>query len=323
MTNNPLPLSMDHSDEEDYIDIEVSSYSYFSSSPNSSFQIASITNNKESTTSPAGKLLPLHQKLLQLFEEEDLEESFCINLLITPIGSPSQSCKLSFELNPNDQNSFEWSNTELTTSSHNISPKKLCKHSLISHKLKASKAFLKSLFTKSSCTNDNSYSSKNMKFSRTRNTTKWHSPTDYLSSSSTNSSSTGGSVSSSNSSFNSDYELNFHKRSRSFTSETEGSIEAAVAHCKKSLDLTIPTNNSSVATLRTLKITTKIAVQGQVNLLELSKSIIDQSFPIVVFLNVELPCYVIHAPERMVEWSIRIAKGFAFESKLNHLELGF
>ncbi|KAF3633150.1 hypothetical protein FXO38_25728 [Capsicum annuum] len=262
MTNNPLPLSMDHSDEEDYIDIEVSSYSYFSSSPNSSFQIASITNNKESTTSPAGKLLPLHQKLLQLFEEEDLEESFCINLLITPIGSPSQSCKLSFELNPNDQNSFEWSNTELTTSSHNISPKKLCKHSLISHKLKASKAFLKSLFTKSSCTNDNSYSSKNMKFSRTRNTTKWHSPTDYLSSSSTNSSSTGGSVSSSNSSFNSDYELNFHKRSRSFTSETEGSIEAAVAHCKKSLDLTIPTNNSSVATLRTLKITPKIAVQG-------------------------------------------------------------
>ncbi|MCD9640492.1 hypothetical protein HAX54_025831 [Datura stramonium] len=271
MARNPLPSTMDHSDDEDYIDIEVSSCSYFSSCPQNrefEFQMASITNNK----SPAdelfhrGKLLPLHQT--ESFQEEDLEDSFSINLMITPVGS----CRVSFELNPNDH--F----FELTPSSsivnHN-SPKKLwsklIKHSLVSHKFKASRAFLKSLLSKSSCTNGNSCSSKDMKVSKkkkplenTSNGTscaiknieglssrsfsaaeiKWHYPTKCLSSSLTNSSSNGGSFSSSNRSFNSNdgfYELNFLKRSSSFTSGIEGSIEAAVAHCKKSQDFTIPT----------------------------------------------------------------------------------
>ncbi|KAF3638977.1 hypothetical protein FXO38_22932 [Capsicum annuum] len=276
MANNPLPLLMDYSDEEDYIDIEVlSSCSYFSSCPNSSplnrefeFQMASITNNKESTIAPAdelfyrGKLLPLHQKSQRIAPfEEDLEEgeeeSFCINFLIAPISSASQSCRVSFEFNPNDL-FFERSRTELTISSHNKSPNKLwsklINQSLINQKFKASKAFLKSLFSKSSCCSEELKVSK--KTTPFRNTaknieglssrsfsaaeTKWHPPIKGLSSSSTNSSSsTGGSFSSSSCSFNSNngfYELNFLKRSNSFTSGFEGSIEAAVAHCKKSLE---------------------------------------------------------------------------------------
>ncbi|KAM3287899.1 hypothetical protein P3S67_021329 [Capsicum chacoense] len=277
MARNSFPSSIDHLDEEDYIDIEVSSY--FSSFPNSSplnrefeFQMASITHNKESTTSPAGelfykgKLLPLQQKFQRIvpfeedLEEEEEEETFCINFLITPIGSASQSCRVSFELNPNDR-FFERFRTELTTSSHNISPKKLwtkvLKQSLISQKFKASKAFLKSLFSKSSCcskdmkvskkttslgnTTKNSGSLSSRSFSAAE--TKWHSPTEYLSSSATDSSSTAGSFSSSNSSFNSNngsYELNFLKRSSSFTLEIEDSIEAAIAHCKQSQDRTVP-----------------------------------------------------------------------------------
>ncbi|XP_055809117.1 probable membrane-associated kinase regulator 3 [Solanum dulcamara] len=253
MAINPLPSSMEHSNDEEYIDIEVNSCSYFSSCPNSSspqnrefeFQMASITNyNKESTTSPAdelfyrGRLLPLHQKILQTELFEDLEDSFCINFLITPIGSPSQTCNVSFELNPND---------------HKISPKKLwtkfIKHSLINQKFKSSREFLKSLFSKSY---GNCCSSKDMKVSKKKtplkNTTrnnielslssiKWQPKSRNGSSrsfSSTNSSSTGDSFSSSNWSFNSNNEFNFLKRS---SSDIEGSIEAAVAHCKKSQEL--------------------------------------------------------------------------------------
>ncbi|XP_060178265.1 probable membrane-associated kinase regulator 4 [Lycium barbarum] len=285
MANNFLPVYKDHLDEEDYIDIEVSPCSYFFSCPKSSpqnrefeFKMASNTNDKKSTTSPAdelfykGKLLLLHQKFLQTepFQQDLEEETFCINFLITPIGScnvsPAHSCRVSFELNHPNGHFFEWSSTEFTTGSssmdnHNSPNKKvlskklnLIKYSLISQKLKASRAYLKSLFTKSSCSSGNSCSRKDMKLSKKqisfKNTyigtrlnpiieradgtrsfsaaeTKWNSARKCLSSSSTNSSSTGGSFSSSNSSFNSNndlYELNF-------TSEIEGSIEAAVAHC--------------------------------------------------------------------------------------------
>ncbi|XP_027767979.1 probable membrane-associated kinase regulator 4 [Solanum pennellii] len=218
MAKYPLPSSMNYLDDEEYIDIEVCSYYYFtSSSPkNKEFEFQITNYNKENTISPAdelfyrGKLLPLHQNI---FQEEDLEDSFCINLFITPISSPSQTCMVSFELNPNDHKI--------------ISPKKLwskfmIQHSLIIKKFKASRAFLKSLFSISSCTNDNCCSSEDIKVSK-KKTSRWHSSTKCLSSSSTN----GGSFSSSsNSSFNSN---------NTFTSEiVEGSIEAAIAHCKKS-----------------------------------------------------------------------------------------
>ncbi|KAK6778483.1 hypothetical protein RDI58_025201 [Solanum bulbocastanum] len=214
MAKNSLPSSMDHLDDEEYIVIEVSSYYYFSSaSPqNKEFEFQITNYTKENTISPAdelfyrGKLLPLHQKT---FQEEDLEDSYCINLFITPISSPSQTCMVSFELNPNDHNI--------------ISPKKLwsklIEHSLIIKKFKASRAFLKSLFSISSCTND-----KDIKVSKKKTsnrTSRWHSSTT------SNSSTNGGSFSaSSNSSFNSN---------NTFTSEiVEDSIEAAISHCKKS-----------------------------------------------------------------------------------------
>ncbi|KAG5582614.1 hypothetical protein H5410_053241 [Solanum commersonii] len=84
MAKNPLPSSMDHLDDEEYIDIEVSSYYYFSSSSpqNKEFEFQIANYNKENTISPAdelfyrGNLLPLHQKI---FQEEDLEDSFCIS----------------------------------------------------------------------------------------------------------------------------------------------------------------------------------------------------------------------------------------------------
>jgi len=182
---------MNHSNDEEYIEIEVNSYYYFSSSSSNSSS-SQITKNNS-----------------QFFE--DLEDSFCINLLITPISSPSQTSMVSFELNPNDHKI--------------ISPKKLwskfmIKPSLINQKFKASRAFLKSLFSKSSCTNSNCCSSKDMKISK-----KKTSNNEGLSSRWQYSSINGESFSSStsNSSFNS---IN------GFTSED--SIEAAVAHCKKS-----------------------------------------------------------------------------------------
>lgn len=308
------------------------------------FQMASISVEKGSSTSPAdelfyrGKLLPLHlpprvqmvQKLLQTTTttiEEEEEESFCGVPFIstatrstsstgastdtsTPMEScnisPSESCRVSCELNPDDCY-FEWS-TELS-SFINSHPKKswskklkLVKQSLISQKLKASKAYLKGLFSKSGCSdescakaasscshhhhpetdqqdlNGKDFSNKYMKVGMMRPSLlahvgkcthptiasvikngerdgvedtlsnhrrsfsaaiKRHSPTKCLSSSSSFSSGTSSSSSSSSIAFisNGCYELNFLKRSSSDTSEIEGSIEAAIAHCKKSQDL--------------------------------------------------------------------------------------
>lgn len=65
---------------------------------------------------------------------------------------------------------------------------------------------------------------------------KKHSPTKCLSSSSSN----GSSSSSFSLNSNGFYELNFLKRSSSATTEIEGSIEAAIAHCKKSQELCNP-----------------------------------------------------------------------------------
>nr|GMD65397.1 probable membrane-associated kinase regulator 4 [Ipomoea batatas] len=300
------------------------------------FQMASISVEKGPSTSPAdelfyrGKLLPLHlpprlqmvQKLLQntttTIDEEEEEESFCGMPFIstatsstdtsTPMEScnisPSESCRVSCELNPDDCY-FEWS-SEFSTfiNSH---PKKswakklkLVKQSLISQKLKASKAYLKGLFSKSGCSDEScakaasccnhpesdqqqglngqdfSINNKYMKvgmrpslpyigkcphptiasvikngerdgvedtLSNPRRSfsaaIKRHSPTKCLSSSSSFSSGTSSSSSSSSIAFisNGCYELNFLKRSSSDTSEIEGSIQAAIAHCKKSQEL--------------------------------------------------------------------------------------
>ncbi|KAI3447647.1 hypothetical protein Pfo_004312 [Paulownia fortunei] len=210
----------------------------------------------------------------------------CTNTTNTPLDScnisPSESRRVSCEQNPEDY-FFEWS-TELSSFIDNHPTKKswskklkLIKHSILGQKLKASRAYLKSLFSKSVCSEEScakanckagagnfskgeASSNKYLKTGKKKPSTimknidkegiednvhrrsfsgaiKRHSPTKCLSSSSSNSSS-GASSSSSSFSFNSNglHELHFLRRSSSAT-EIEVSIDAAIAHCKKSLQI--------------------------------------------------------------------------------------
>ncbi|PHU06714.1 putative membrane-associated kinase regulator 3 [Capsicum chinense] len=240
------------------------------------------TNNLTNTNTPFDSS---NQKLLQTSKIESFQEheearfSISTNSLMnaaatttssctntgTPYEScnisPSESCRVSCELNP-DEYYFEWS-TEFSTffKDSNNHPKmkswskklKLVKQSLISQKLKAStsKAYinLKSLFNKSTCSDHQQQVSSNASVIRDIESStneadnvnshrrsfsaaiKKHSPTKCLSSSSSNgscSSSNGSSSSSFSLNSNGFYELNFLKRSSSATTEIEGSIEAAI-----------------------------------------------------------------------------------------------
>ncbi|VVA12367.1 PREDICTED: probable membrane-associated kinase [Prunus dulcis] len=192
-------VSCDHADD-DYIDMEVSSYSTYlchsmSSPPHPrefEFQMSSISLEREPpSTSPAdelfykGKLLPLHlpprlqmvEKLLQnstsaFDSRKDMFEEFYSTPLMntaaptptttsTPFEScnisPSESCQVSRELNP-EEYILEYA-TEVSGFIHE-NPKKSWtrkfKQSLLGSKLKASRAYLKSLFGKSGCSDENS-----------------------------------------------------------------------------------------------------------------------------------------------------------------------
>lgn len=159
------------------------------------FQMTSFSNHKESTTSPAdelfykGKLLPLHlpprlqmvQKLLQnandTFQyvktessalkdtsfpfsttESDLRlPSTIANTALESCNiSPSESCRASSEVNP-DEYMYNWSNEINGMLSADIPKKswskklKQIKQFWSGQKLKASRAYLKSLFNKSGC----------------------------------------------------------------------------------------------------------------------------------------------------------------------------
>jgi len=155
------------------------------------FQMSSVSHGREATTSPAdelfykGKLLPLHlpprllmvQKLLQnpstttlnSKKESAFEENYVIPFttsstapstnINTPLEScnisPSESCRVSSELNP-DEYFFEWpteANCFLGDHQKKSWTKKL-KQSSLGLKLKASRAYLKSLFKKSGCTDE-------------------------------------------------------------------------------------------------------------------------------------------------------------------------
>lgn len=326
-------LSCDPADD-DYIDIEVSSYSNFfshskSSPPHSGefeFQMNSSCLEKEPTTSPAdelfykGKLLPLHLPPRLQMVEKLLENSTCAydnskdifedfygtplmtNAATTPTTtstpfescniSPAESCQVSQELNPNEY-LFEYSSEVSGFIGDN--PKKswtkklkLIKQSSLGSKLKASRAYLKSLFGKSGCSDEsctaatkvadegtaskvketlnvnnyanmakknpfgqihkgNSQSSASLtrSFDKERITEsssschrrsfsmviKRHSTNK----SSSSSSSSGSSSSSSSNDSNGFNELQLLKRcSSSVYSETESSIQGAIAHCKQS-----------------------------------------------------------------------------------------
>ncbi|WRX11992.1 hypothetical protein QQP08_004479 [Theobroma cacao] len=197
-------LSNDLEDDE-YIDMEVSSYSnFFCQSINSpprprefEFQMSSVSMEREPTTSPAdelfykGKLLPLHlpprlqmvEKLLRnsnaVYEDrKDNFEEFYSTPLATTVTtptttstpfescniSPSESCRVSRELNP-EEYFFDYS-TEVSGFIGENQKKswtkklKLIKQSSIGSKLKASRAYLKSLFGKSGCSDESCAAAK-------------------------------------------------------------------------------------------------------------------------------------------------------------------
>ncbi|KAL6987519.1 hypothetical protein U1Q18_013263 [Sarracenia purpurea var. burkii] len=203
-----LPSSNQADEEEDYIDMEVTSpssssssflcYSIINSPPTQAiefeFQMSSAPNDREPSPSPAdelfykGKLLPLHlpprlqmvQNLLQNSNKTAFE-SYTIPFITataattttttttaTPLEScnisPSESRRVSSELNP-DEYFFEWStelsgfiNSDNNNNNNNNQKKyswseklKLIKQSILGQKLKVSKAYFKTLFTKSGC----------------------------------------------------------------------------------------------------------------------------------------------------------------------------
>ncbi|KAE8689762.1 ankyrin repeat-containing protein [Hibiscus syriacus] len=170
--------SSNHADE-DYIDKEISSPSnylcYSISSPPQSrefeFQMCLISPDGEfSSTNPAdelfykGKLLPLHlpprlQMVQSLTQSSDDAASECktrIPLEENSSFSPSESCRVSCELNADDY-LFECS-TENGFIGNGLVSKaswsRKLKQSAISQKLKASRAYLKSLFSKSGCSDE-------------------------------------------------------------------------------------------------------------------------------------------------------------------------
>lgn len=174
--------------DDDYIDMDISSATFFCysiSSPNREFEfhMSSTAYEKEPTTSPAdelfykGKLLPLHlpprlqmvQKLLQntnnstheSIETESFEEFLTTNTT-TPFEScnisPSDSLPVSREINPEE---YFYECPPDDDASFIDHPKKswskklkLIRHSSLGHKLKASRAYLKSFFSKSGCSDD-------------------------------------------------------------------------------------------------------------------------------------------------------------------------
>ncbi|XP_058761965.1 probable membrane-associated kinase regulator 4 [Vicia villosa] len=299
---SPKQATLVHIDE-DYIDMELTSPSNFlsysfGSPPNNprefEFQMSSISNEKDSKTTPAddlfykGKLLPLHnpprlQMVQNLLQTTNLEHSTSTSTTFpftpptfstyTPLDScnisSSESCRVSSEVNP-DEYSFEMNPLVVTHSPQIKSwPKKLklMNHLLFGQKLKASKAYLKSLFNKSGCSDKPSCANDPNKVNRRKNKNPFEVfyeddkkqmkreivEDDFIShrksfsgvvqrqycgnkSSSLSTSSSGSSSNSSSFSFSSAgyYDLQLFKRSISANYELEGSIEGAIAHCKQS-----------------------------------------------------------------------------------------
>ncbi|XP_042048005.1 probable membrane-associated kinase regulator 3 [Salvia splendens] len=188
-------------DDDDYIDMELSSSS---DSREFEFQMsgaATLTQTADHLFHK-GRLLPLY--------------------LIPAAAdiSPSESCRASCDLSSDDF-FFEWSSNLIN---HNHHPTKISWPKKLKHSLKA---YLKSLFVKSAKSQeinataiDDDTAQQRRSFS---SAIKWHSPTKCLSSSSSNSSSA------------SSFSLNSNDLQRSSSAtEAEGSIEAAIAYCKKS-----------------------------------------------------------------------------------------
>lgn len=298
--------------DEDYIDMEMNSHNNIlcqdmSSPPHPfEFQMFSSSSERDTTTSPAdelfykGKLLPLHlpprlqmvEKLLQSCNSYEKYTDTFDEIFSTPFDnntpasntpfescniSPSESCPVSGELNP-DEYFVEYPNEErgfIADHEKKSWTKKLnlIKQSSLGSKLKASRAYVKSLFSKSGCSNVSSAAasvsvngqtipmtkecisiyrkvsknnlaqiqrSRNQK-SASRETTEnggGHHRRSFSGAikrfSSTKSSSFSCSSGSSSSSSNSSTSNETFKRSISSNFDIENSIQSAIAHCKSS-----------------------------------------------------------------------------------------
>ncbi|KAF5742637.1 hypothetical protein HS088_TW09G00688 [Tripterygium wilfordii] len=182
-------VSHDHA-EDDYIDMELNSFYNFHGNSISSpplhrefeFHMSSLSLDREHTTSPAdelfykGKLLPLHlPPRLQMVDpspayatrKNDFGEIYSTPIATTAATptststpfescniSPSESCRVSRELNMEEYLSHSTDVSVLINESVKkswIKKLRLVKESSLGSKLKASQAYLKSLFEKSTC----------------------------------------------------------------------------------------------------------------------------------------------------------------------------
>lgn len=257
-------------EEEDYIDMEVSSYKALfcnSDSNEFEFQMFSSSSDRElTTTSPAdelfykGQLLPLHlpprlqmvEKLLQDKNKGTFDEFFSTPLATsgyatpianTPLGScnisPYNSCQVSGELNPEDyflDNTFENPKKSWTKKLN------LTKQSSFGLKLKASRDYLKSFFGKSGGSDESrnkiSRTSAKPKEKVNGNNHHHHHRRSFSCAikrfATTNTSSVASSFSNStNNNSSNEFKVVQHK-SFNASSEIENQIQSAIAHCKLS-----------------------------------------------------------------------------------------
>lgn len=266
------------------MDISSSNFCYSLNSPPQTrefeFQMNSVSLEREAAISPAdelfykGKLLPLHlppriqmvQKLIQNSNAHHettpcFEENFQISFIssssassanasiYTPLEtfnfSPVESCRFSFELKPVEH----WTNTEM--GGHQKLRQN--KQSSLFQKFKASRAYVRSLFSKSACTDEscaklaeNRPKRKELGFKRdhftaalvdkdrVRQRRASFSATKPSCSSSVSSSGSSSSSSSFYSSSSGLFDPQVLKRCSSANSEMARSIEGAIAHCKHS-----------------------------------------------------------------------------------------
>ncbi|KAJ0979414.1 hypothetical protein J5N97_014888 [Dioscorea zingiberensis] len=266
--------------EEDFIDMEISSTTFLcintASPPHQrefEFQMSINTPQREALTSPAdelfykGKLLPLHlpprlqmvQKLLGNSETEDFGDLGETHQTATSTPfescniSPATSCYVSGELNPEDY-FFECSNGFVQPHQKKTWAKKLklIRQASISSKLKASRAYIKSLFTKPKCSSEEQCKERSININETEEESSGDSRRSFsvtfkksLKNNSTSTSSSCSSSSSSSSACSSSSSLNYNgfsgshllRRSNSVHLEVESSIEGAINYCKMSQKL--------------------------------------------------------------------------------------
>lgn len=274
--------------EEDYIDMEVTSFTNLvrktlnnNNNPREfEFQMSHLCPLEiDKTTSPAdelfykGKLLPLHlpprlqmvQKLLEdyTFDDEFYSTPLATGTVTTPATnntpfesctvSPAESCQVSKELNPEDY-SHEYSDSMEEEKKSWSKKLRLIKQSSFGTKIKASRAYLRSFFGKTSCSDESRVADEGsiLRYSRVQppfGQIKTERPKKQSNGSVSGSrhrrsfsvsmrrqpvKSSNNKSSSSSLGFR---PLQFLKRSTSSSSssEIENSIQGAILHCKQSL----------------------------------------------------------------------------------------